>query len=452
MDAAFFWNKLLRYIDDGHVIPIVGPDLLCINVEGKDQLFHSWLAGRVARELRLADAAEWSLSALASRVAERDGQLEDLYYAIAQTLPVDGEIEPPVALRKLAEITSFRLFITTTFDTLLEQAIDQVRFGGGRKTTSLRFSVTDPDDLPTDYAHLTEPVVYHLFGRYSAIPDYCVTEEDTLEFVHALQSEVTRPRLLFDALNSEELLVVGATLKPWVSRFFIRLAKPERLWFARRKRDIVVDRSAAADAELLDFLSHFSRYTDVFDQDPIAFVDELHGRWSERHRVAGSPSGAGAPELSPDDCAHGAIFLSYASEDWDTVGRIDSRLKQAGLDTWFDRSELAGGDSWRLKIRENIERCALFVPIISRHSLNPRRRFFREEWSIALEQRRMAIPDPDLPFMIPVIIDDTPADAPALRPYFHDVHCHRLAGSALDDAFIKRLIQVYRQHQKAMLS
>jgi hypothetical protein len=452
MDTAFFWNKLLRYIDEGHVIPIVGPDLLCINAGGKEQLFHPWLSGRVARVLGFSDEIEWSLSELASRTVARDGQLEDLYYAIAQALPPRGEIDVPTPLRKIAEIRSFKLFITTTFDTLLLQAIDHVRFGGARKTRSLRFSVTDPDDLPTDYAHLTEPVVYHLFGRYSAIPDYGVTEEDTLEFVHALQSEVTRPRLLFDALNSEQLLVLGATLKPWVSRFFIRLAKPERLWFARRKRDILVGRSAAADAELVDFLNHFSRYTDVFGQDAVQFVDELHTRWTEAH-VTHEPSPSPDPRVDqelPDDCVPGAIFLSYASEDRDVVGRIDTRLKQAGLDTWFDRSQLEGGDRWRLKIKENIERCSLFLPIISCHSLSPRRRFFREEWSLALEQSRMASPDPALPFILPIVVDDTRVDAPALRPYFEELQWHRVVGGDLDDPFVTRLTLAYRQYQKAM--
>ena len=409
---------------------------------------------RVARDLGFSDDIEWSLSELGSRTIARDGQLEDLYYAIAQAMPPPSEIEIPAPLQKIAEITSFKLFITTTFDALLQQAIDHVRFAGARKTRSLRFSVTDPDELPTDYGHLTEPVVYHLFGRYSAIPDYGVTEEDTLEFVHALQSEVTRPRLLFDALNSEQLLVIGATLKPWVSRFFIRLAKPERFWFARRKRDILVGRSAAADAELVDFLNHFSRYTDVFDQDAVQFVDELHRRWTEGHRKheQSSSQSERVQEDLPDDCVPGAIFLSYASEDRDVVGRIDAQLRQAGLDTWFDRSQLEGGDRWRLKIKENIERCSLFVPIISRHSLSPRRRFFREEWRVALEQGHMASPDPALPFLLPIVVDDTRMDAPALRPYFEELQWHRVEEGVLDDAFVTRLTLAYRQYQKAMAS
>ena len=40
-----------------------------------------------------------------------------------------------------------------------------------------------------------------------------------------------------------------------------------------------------------------------------------------------------------------AIFLSYASQDADAAGRICDALRVAGLEVWFDQSELRGGDA-----------------------------------------------------------------------------------------------------------
>ncbi len=60
-----------------------------------------------------------------------------------------------------------------------------------------------------------------------------------------------------------------------------------------------------------------------------------------------------------------AVFLSYASQDAEAVARLAEALRAAGVEVWFDRNELAGGDAWDAKIRKQIAECALFVPVIS---------------------------------------------------------------------------------------
>ena len=41
--------------------------------------------------------------------------------------------------------------------------------------------------------------------------------------------------------------------------------------------------------------------------------------------------------------------------------------------SWFDQSELRGGDAWDQKIRKQIHDCALFIPVIS-HNTHDRAR------------------------------------------------------------------------------
>lgn len=41
-----------------------------------------------------------------------------------------------------------------------------------------------------------------------------------------------------------------------------------------------------------------------------------------------------------------AVFLSYASDDAEAAGRICEGLRAAGIEVWYDRSELRGGDAW----------------------------------------------------------------------------------------------------------
>ena len=41
-----------------------------------------------------------------------------------------------------------------------------------------------------------------------------------------------------------------------------------------------------------------------------------------------------------------AIFLSYASQDAEAAQKICEALRAAGVEAWFDQSELRGGDVW----------------------------------------------------------------------------------------------------------
>jgi len=73
----------------------------------------------------------------------------------------------------------------------------------------------------------------------------------------------------------------------------------------------------------------------------------------------------GEEASKPASAPTGAVFLSYASQDAEAAERICDGLRAAGIEVWFDRSELRGGDAWDRSIRKQI-RCALFVPIISK--------------------------------------------------------------------------------------
>lgn len=58
----------------------------------------------------------------------------------------------------------------------------------------------------------------------------------------------------------------------------------------------------------------------------------------KRARVEGeSPTQTRAPA--------GVVFLSYASQDAEAAKRICEALRAAGVEVWFDQSELRGGDA-----------------------------------------------------------------------------------------------------------
>ena len=99
------------------------------------------------------------------------------------------------------------------------------------------------------------------------------------------------------------------------------------------------------------------------------------------------------------------MFLSYASEDAAAADRLESALREAGIDVWRDRSRLQGGESWDAAIRRQIRECALFVPLISRNAAARREGYFRLEWALADERMRMM--SLDRVFIVPVMLDAT---------------------------------------------
>jgi TolB-like protein/Flp pilus assembly protein TadD len=132
-----------------------------------------------------------------------------------------------------------------------------------------------------------------------------------------------------------------------------------------------------------------------------------------------------------------AIFLSYASQDAGAARRIFEALGSAGLEVWFDQSDLRGGDAWDQKIRRQIKECALFVPIISAHTQTRAEGYFRLEWHLA-EQRSFLMAH-DQPFLLPVVVDDTPDSATRVPERFRERQWTRLPGGATPREFVERV-------------
>src|SRR5215475_12327380 len=119
-----------------------------------------------------------------------------------------------------------------------------------------------------------------------------------------------------------------------------------------------------------------------------------------------------------------AVFLSYASEDAKIAGRVADALKAAGIEVWFDQSALRGGDAWDQKIRQEIRDCALFIPIVSRHTQERLEGYFRHEWNLAIERiHHMA---QQKPFLLPVVVDGTHDQGAFVPDVFRAVQWTRL--------------------------
>ena len=145
----------------------------------------------------------------------------------------------------------------------------------------------------------------------------------------------------------------------------------------------------------------------------------------------------GVESLKPASTPTGAVFLSYASQDAEAAARICNALRAAGIEVWFDQSELRGGDAWDRHIRRHIHDCALFLPIISAHSDARQEGYFRREWRLAVE--RAGDMAEDVAFLVPVVIDGT-KDATARVPdRFREVQWSHVPDGHAPPAFTERV-------------
>lgn len=110
------------------------------------------------------------------------------------------------------------------------------------------------------------------------------------------------------------------------------------------------------------------------------------------------------PEYAQIKTPQGAVFLSYASQDAEAARKICEALRAAGIEVWFDQSELRGGDAWDRSIRKQIKECALFMPIISAGTQARAEGYFRLEWKLAVDRSHLLADDH--PFFFPVVIGD----------------------------------------------
>jgi hypothetical protein len=286
--------------------------------------------------------------------------------------------------------------------------------------------------------------VFHIFGKLNASGDYVLTEEKLLEYSHRLQSRDLRPPILFDLLKAKHLLILGCSLPGWLARFILRTSKGDNLLTQGARGSILADRGSAQDHDLGMFLER-RKVWPYAEGDAVQFVGELHRRWTEQFGSLVRDAGPALPEV--DGCKPDSVFLSYASEDHPVAVRVWQALDEAGVDVWFDKQRLESGDSFRLVIEQNIERCSYFVPLISHHTARLDKRFFQREWKKAIDESA-AWPE-GYPFIQPLLIDDVDLSAPGIPEAFRKCHVRRLdeLGAFIEDA--KKRIRERRTARRA---
>lgn len=400
-----FWDDILGHLRDRVLLPVIGPELVTMQDGDRRVTLSRLLGERVAARYQLD--VSWGPhsgldEAVGAFLAVRGSREAERLYRVVNDLVSTLDPQPSEALRQLASIRDFRLFLSTTFDPLLARALNEVRFGGEPRTRELWFSPNQSTAEQQENAREpreADTVVFKLFGKASSTPQYAIHDEDVLEWLHVLLTETARlPEWLADELKASPVLFLGCQLSDWVGRLLTRMTSKSRLSL-ESKQFFIVGESIAGSPALTRFFQTFGGGTrvQVLDADPAAFVAELSQRWQKRN----PPEQAQASPAA----GKGSIFISYVREDADAARRLSAALADLGGDVWLDERRLQPGDRWEEEILASIRReVRLFLPVISKHTESREEGYVFKEWREAVE-RAKGIPPGGRRFIFPVVID-----------------------------------------------
>ncbi len=435
-----FWEDLLDFIENGKVIPVVGEGVVTFGDD--DRNLYAALATGLAEKLQVPANTLPAKPTLNDVVCRHllNGGARNIIYSRLQRLLRDEAPTPGSALRDLASISAFNLFLSTTFDPLLENALNTERYGGKPLTQRLSFfPEAAAKDLPARKAALTRATVYHLLGEVSPSPEYVVWEEDALEFICALHQNLPVMEKLARDLKEHGLLVLGLNFSDWLVRFFLRITKQSRLSESRSNTEVLaVGPDQVASENMVMFFGGVSRNIHVVSCEPTEFIAELARRWREKHPPADAGEFAPLPEV---EMPSGAIFLSYAREDEEAARRLKAGLERYGCIVWYDRERLKPGGNWHNNLREEVQgRCALFLSVISQTTETAPVGYFHQERNWAAEWQAMFSEGEE--FYIPVVIDESPLATRREPRSFRNVQATHLPGGEVTEDFGQHLRQL----------
>ena len=462
------------------VVPVIGPDLLA--VESKEGLllpFPNLLATRLAQRLsteqrarlpeqptlhEVAIAPQWK-----GREAEFAADLAEVEEAaLAEVLPRVLDQARLTPLRRLAEISDFALYLTTTPDTLFEHVLVEVRgltpesvhtfyLKKERETGTSRRD--DALDLPEGWEQpksTRAPTLFYLFGRLGTEANFDVTDEQRLEMLWRLQHEDYQPERLMRELRHGHILLLGTRLPDWMGRYFIRLLRGQRLVESGGSIEALADSLVVAPgppAPFVAFLDTFSQSTRLYRAGgPAQFIEELHRRWLNQRKATQqkAPKSPPIPDIAPPprDLEGDGCFISYRRADALAATALYKALREAGIPVWFDVAEMQGGDRIDDKIRPNVQGAAFFLPLLSANTCGTGG-YFRREWAWAIKHNAEFTGMPDRGYLRPIIVDTTPKAAFNEVPAdFTDVHIEVWPRGEPTPEFLAQILAAHRRWAK----
>lgn len=377
------WSILFEQIVRGNVIPIIGPDFVCINNKTSTQ----FLIDVISHYCQIGENQYNSFSQLicdSKYITSEINKYSDIYASLTDLIEdnpyyFNQESENSLLYRFL-NIPYFTFVITTTFDPIVENIMRKIH-GNKLRVMCFRNDASRNDDL-INGEDMRRPTLFYMFGKAERKEhSFVVTDEDLLLFSQTWLRPndsgcKVKPSMISNLLANRYLLVVGQDYQDWLFRFFWYSMKNEN--FGKRMSGMLTLKQD--DRKLVDFLSRGNAFTRI-EPNRDVFINKLIEGISKYER----DNNVVSDEVVPHDGTD--VFISYSRGDNDIVDVIYNGLKSKGLNVWYDHDSLHKGQDFMKQIEYAIKRSTFFIPILTQtildqaHEEHP----YRIEWRYAVE-------------------------------------------------------------------
>jgi hypothetical protein len=317
-NPRIFWTGLLRMIQRGKCIPVIGP-----RVHGRWLPLPREIAGGWTRLHAYPFADRIVLPWVAQYLASSQGEdfpryelLSTMVNHFYERLPEELQpSQPPESVSDLVDAVEWQriagddpndphevladlnlpLYVTTNLDNFMTAALAARGRDAEREICpwhrdldwlSSRFA-DDPNYVPTPDA----PLVYHLFGHDEVPESLVLTSDHYLDFLVKVSAEMERiPTYIRGALANSTLLFIGYSLYDWEFRVILRGLVTTLNQRHRFKHVTVQLDSASGKVEDVGAVQHFLRQyfqdaeINVFWGSTHQFTAELRERWEATQR------------------------------------------------------------------------------------------------------------------------------------------------------------------------
>lgn len=353
------WESFIGNLTTGDIIPVIGEDLSLVKNKNDELItLNRYIAEELTQRLSIPYMGQ-RICQLATDYPNANIMLAT--HAIYNNIDEDSFYMGP--MEKLAAITDFKFYISTTLDDRLEKALRKSRNLKNNEMKIIDYSLQQSSDIQVDIENNIPVTVFNLLGSLRNIMESAFTEEEILEHFFSLSNKQNRHPLadyFIKRVKNKTLLFIGCDFPDWFMRFIIRILTNQR-YKLRIFSDYIVSDENDKYPDLNKFLAQFNKNIITKEmaqgRNVMAFIDELYRRWSDssqNHPVQ----------------YEGSVFLSYNHPDMEKAKTLKQLLKANGIrNAWFDIDDLHAGEHQAL-IDEEIKKCKVFIPLISNNSLS----------------------------------------------------------------------------------
>lgn len=361
----------INKIEVGQIVPVIGDDVFYIkDDEGRESKIHDYIVTRLIQRsgieiddidifYKKARKGFKGMTYLKRIFRENSLNLKNeimkLYREedIIQRAYLSDDVYTLLTTRK------FPLIITTSHSNILEEKLKEsgIEYRSAfymkeKKKTGVPQDIGDTD-ITDEYNRLAEPTIYHILGgSISAAYDCALTENEFLQYLHHLHDTNSRPERLLEYINDQRyILALGCDIPDWTLRFLLYsfitdISRNEQVAF----NGGVID--TKSDENLEEFLLNIDYYYEDVNQK--RFIAEIISRLPEKSK-------------RPN------VFISVMTNDVNNpiykniiTNEIVNVLKRK-YDVWVGYERLKGksGEPYWKEIRDGLEKCDYFMPIIT---------------------------------------------------------------------------------------